>query len=67
MSFFQIRNYADEFRTALAGQIAPPLVTQDESVAIVAGDIEETTRDFVLKRLAQEVRAIPLQSSLRTC
>ncbi len=59
MSFFQIRNYADEFRTALAGQIAPPLVTQDESVAIVAGDIEETTRDFVLKRLAQEVKGHP--------
>lgn len=59
MSFFQIRNYADEFRTALEGQIAPPLVTQDESVAIVAGDIEETTRDFVLKRLAQEVKGHP--------
>src|SRR4029078_6704207 len=32
---------------------------QDESVAAVAEDIEETTRDFVLKRLAQEVKGHP--------
>jgi restriction system protein len=34
-------------------------VTQDESVAAVAEDIEETTRDFVLRRLAQDLKGHP--------
>jgi restriction system protein len=60
MSFFLVKNFADEFRAALEGRSAPVTpVTQDESVAAVAEDIEETTRDFVLKRLAQEVKGHP--------
>jgi restriction system protein len=59
MSLFLVKNYADEFRSAVEGKAAAPPVTQDESVAAVAEDIEETTRDFVLKRLAQEVKGHP--------
>src|SRR5262249_38804595 len=54
ISLFLVKNYADEFRTALEGKAEPPPVSQDESVAAVAEDIDDTTRDFVLKRLAQE-------------
>lgn len=60
LTLFQIKNYADEFRAALEGkqvQITP--VEQDETVAAVAEDIEETTRDFILKRLAQELKGHP--------
>jgi restriction system protein len=56
MSFFQVRNYADEFRTAVEGKVIPPPVDTDESVAFVAKEIDETTRDFILKRLAQEFK-----------
>lgn len=60
MSLFLVKNFADEFRVALEGKSAPmPPVAQDESVAAVAEDIEETTRDFVLKRLAQELKGHP--------
>jgi len=59
MGFFLVKNYADEFRVALEGKVEMPPVSQDESVAAVAEDIEETTRDFVLKRLAQEVKGYP--------
>ena len=60
LSLFLVRNYADEFRAALEGKAAPPTpVAQDESVAAVAEDIEETTRDFVLKQLAQELKGHP--------
>lgn len=60
MSLFMVKNYADEFRAALEGK-APPVVpvSDDASVAAVAEDIEETTRDFVLKRLAQELKGHP--------
>ncbi|MBV5328720.1 MAG: restriction endonuclease, partial [Chlorobium sp.] len=60
MSLFQIKNYAEEFRAALEGKAAPLIpVTQDESVAAVSEDIEETTRDFVLKKLAQDLKGHP--------
>ncbi len=60
LSLFIVRNYAEEFRNALeAGVVAATPVTQDESVAAVAEDIEETTRDFVLKHLAQEFKGHP--------
>lgn len=59
MSLFAVKNYAEEYRAAAEGKIEPPPVAQDETVAAVAEDIEETTRDFVLKRLAQDVKGHP--------
>jgi restriction system protein len=61
LSLFQVKNFADGFLAALEGEapVAAP-VTQDETVALVAEDIEQTTRDFVLKRLAQELKGHPL-------
>jgi restriction system protein len=60
LSFFQVKTYAEEFLAALEGKSAPPPVHEDASAAEVAEDIEETTRDFVLKRLAQELKGHPL-------
>lgn len=56
MSLFQVKTYAEEFRAAVEGKAAAPPVGSDETVALVAEDIEETTRDFVLKRLAQDLK-----------
>lgn len=65
MSLFQVRNHADEFRRALQGQTPAALpaipLDEDETVAAVAAEIEESTRDFVLKRLAQELKGEPLE------
>lgn len=63
MSLFQVKNYADEFRAALDGKApkATATVIEDETVAVVAAEIEETTRDFVLKRLEQELKGLPLE------
>lgn len=60
LSLFTVKNYADEFRAVIEGKAnAPAPVEEDETVAAVAEDIEETTRDFVLKRLAQELKGHP--------
>ena len=57
MSFFQVKNFADEFLAALSGQAtAVQPAKQDESVSYVADDIEQNTRDFILKTLAQELK-----------
>ena len=52
LSFFQTKHYADEFRAAAKGKVVAPPVTQDDSVAVVSEEIVESTRDFILKRLA---------------
>lgn len=60
MSLFLIKNYADEFGKALIERSpAAAIVEEDESVAVVADEIEESTRDFVLKRLAEELKGHP--------
>ena len=65
LSFFQIKTYADEYRAALEGKAAPTPVSEDFSIPNVAADIEETTRDFVLKRLSQELKGLPLESFIK--
>lgn len=59
LSLFQIKTYADEFRTASTGHVAAPSADTDETVAAVAQEIEESTSDFILKRLAQELKGHP--------
>jgi restriction system protein len=59
MSLFQIKNYADEYRAALEGHPAAPPVAQDETVSLVAEEVEQTTSDFILKKLAQELKGHP--------
>ncbi len=60
LSLFQVKTYAEEF-LGVGGDSAPPPPKKDETVAVVVEDIEETTRDFVLKQLAQELKGYPFQ------
>lgn len=59
MSLFTIKNYAEEFRVALTGKAAAVPEDEDDTVGKVAKDIEETTRDFILKLLARELKGHP--------
>ena len=61
MSCFQVKNYADEFISTLEGKTAPIPPKEDESVALIKEDIEQTTRDFILKQLSQEMKGHPLE------
>jgi restriction system protein len=56
MSLFQIKNYADEFFAVVDGNPPPVAVGTDESVGLVSAEIEETTGDFILKTLAQQLK-----------
>jgi restriction system protein len=58
LSLFRVKNYADEFLEAVeAKSLTPPEV--DTTIKVVAEEIENNTRDFVLKRLAQELKGHP--------
>lgn len=56
MSFFAVKTYTDEFWAAIEGKDVSVPVAQDETVALVANDIEDQTSDYVLKKLAQELK-----------
>lgn len=60
MSFFQVSKYADEHTALLEGRPVSPPDSDDETVALVAEEIEQNTKDFILKRLAQEFKGHPL-------
>jgi restriction system protein len=60
MAFFQVKNYADEYRAAVEDRPVSTPVSDDGTVALIAEDIEQTSRDFILKRLAQELKGHPL-------
>jgi restriction system protein len=63
LTLFQIKNYAEEFRAVAEGKgDAVVAVDQDATVSAVTDEIEDTTRDFVLKRLAQQLKGLPLES-----
>lgn len=59
LSLFQIKNYADEYAAAIENRTTPVPVGKDPTIDDVAEDIEETTRDYVLKTLAQELKGHP--------
>jgi len=63
MSFFTIKNYADEFLGALDKGFKPAKAIEetDEAVGATAADIMESTRDFVLKELSKKFKGYALE------
>jgi restriction system protein len=61
MSFFQVKNYADEFVSALESNKVPIPPKVDETIAVIADDIVQTTRDYILKQLSREMKGHPLE------
>lgn len=59
MTFFQLRNYAEEWAQILAGETPGPAAESDATVASVSAATEQNTRDFILKRLATELKGHP--------
>lgn len=60
MSLFQVKTYVDEYLAALEGKAKPiEMEAEDETVAYVVGDIEQNTRDYILKRLSQQLKGHP--------
>lgn len=60
MSFFSVRNYADEFIPVAAGnQVAAEPAEDADDIAEIAAGIEEQTGDFIIKRLAKELKGHP--------
>lgn len=65
MSFFSVKNYADEFLSALDKDFKkhsnPGNDDEDDTVAATAEEIMESTRDFILKELSRRLKGYDLE------
>ena len=63
LTFFLIKNYADEFLSALDHEFKETTVSteRDETVGATANDIIENTRDFILKELSRRLKGYALE------
>lgn len=62
MSYFTVKNYADEFLSALDKDFKKySQESEDESVAATADEIIESTKDFILKELSRQLKGYDLE------
>ena len=63
MTFFTVKNYADEFMAALDKDFKKTFSSdsEDESVGATAEDIIESTKDFILKELSRQLKGYDLE------
>lgn len=62
MSFFAVKNYADEYLAALDKSFKKSTLSgEDESVGATADEIVESTKDFILKELSKSLKGYALE------
>lgn len=63
MTFFMVKNYADEFMAALEKNFNKNFSadSEDESIGATAEDIIESTKDFILKELSRQLKGYELE------
>lgn len=63
MSFFMVKNYADEFMAALdkGFKKSSAAADEDETIGATANDIIESTKDFILKELSRQLKGYDLE------
>lgn len=64
LSFFQVKNYADEYLKALDSSFTGDVIEPDtdETVARTADEIIESTKDFILKELSKNLKGYDLEA-----
>lgn len=62
LTFFQVKNYADEYLAALEGKKASLDLTIDESIGATADEIQEITKDFILKELSKKLKGYDFEN-----
>lgn len=61
LSFFAVKNYADEFLAALDKGFKKDAQAEDESVEATAEEIIESTKDFILKEISRQLKGYDLE------
>ena len=62
LTFFQVKNYADEYLAALEGKKVSLDTSIDESIGATADEIQEITKDFILKELSKKLKGYDFEN-----
>ena len=62
LTFFQVKNYADEYLAALEGKKESIDTSIDESIGATADEIQEITKDFILKELSKNLKGYDFEN-----
>ena len=61
LTFFSVKNYAAEFLAKLDASVSVAQEDEDETVGITAEQIQENTRDFILRTLSTNLKGYDLE------
>ena len=61
LTLFTVKNYADEFLSALDKSFKKDLQGEDETVGATAEEIIENTKDFILKEISRQLKGYDLE------
>lgn len=56
LTFFQVKNYADEYLASLEGKKSLIDISIDEAIGVTADEMQEITKDYILKRLSMKLK-----------
>jgi restriction system protein len=62
LTLFQLKNYGDEFIEATAAGASVSDQEDDETVASVTAEVQQTTEDFILRNLAKHLKGYSFQA-----
>ena len=63
LTFFTVKNYADEFIKALSGDFGKhPNIDPDTTVVVTADEIIQNTKDFILKEMYRQLKGYDLEN-----
>lgn len=66
-TLFQVTSNSDEFLAALEGQVTSAADVDEETADEVSQQVEESTEDFIIKRLKARLAPYEFESSSPTC
>lgn len=56
ITLFTVKNYANEFMAAIENNVVNDISEEDESVAVTAEEIQESTTDFIIKEISRQLK-----------
>lgn len=63
MTLFSVKNYSDEFYSALVGKkIGSTFDGNDTTIGATADEINQNTKDYILKALSKNLKGYPLEN-----
>lgn len=68
LSFFEVKNYSDEFLLALdkgAGRNPLPIDVEEETIGATAETIKENTKVYILKELSRQLKGYDLENFVK--